>query len=330
MLPAMSSQRPKDLHRLLARQLRRAQLEPASRDDATRGLLDDVSSAYDDYDHARQLLERSLYLSSRELRQANHELRSLLAERELAQAQMQSLHAQRLEATGLLAGGVAHDFNNLLAVIQGSCETLVKSSGPGDERRDVLRQIELAASRAVELTRQLLVFSRQQVLEPRVIDLNHTITSLERLYQPLVGADIELRCSLDPLLPTINADPGQIEQVLVNLIVNARDAMPGGGTLELETSRATAEEAQAHGGSSLLVRLSVKDSGAGMSSTVKSRIFEPFFTTKEPAKGTGLGLSTVYGIVHQSGGFIVVDSELSKGTTFHVFLPQSDGARPAL
>ncbi len=325
----MSTEFLKTAHSLLARQLRRSQVVVSSLDQGARRLLDVVNSAYQDFDSSRQMLERSLDLSSQELMQANAELRELLAERRAAEKHMQLVHAQRLEATGLLAGGVAHDFNNLLAVIKGSCDVLLKLTDSADARRVIVQQIETAAGRATTLTRQLLAFSRGQVLEPRVIDLNRTIAGLEHIYRPLVGVNIELRWSLDPELPRINADPAQIEQVLVNLIVNARDAMPLGGTLELQTARASTDEARAHDVTDTpLVRLSVKDSGSGMSSDVKLRIFEPFFTTKAPGKGTGLGLSTVYGIVRQSGGFITVDSEVSKGTTFHVFLPESEEPRP--
>jgi len=316
---------PHDAHNLLARQIRRSQVATSSLDPATTALLEVVSLAYHDFDNTRQMLERSLDLSSQELMQANAELRALLAERSAAERQMQLLHAQRLEAAGLLAGGVAHDFNNLLAVIKGSCEILVKLSDASDPRSEMLKQIEVAAGRASALTKQLLAFGRRQVLEPRVIDLNRTIASLEQLCRPLVGEAIQLVWSLAPELPAINADPAQIEQVLINLIVNARDAMPTGGTLELSTARASAGETRAvEAGSAPFVRLSVKDSGLGMAAEVKARIFEPFFTTKAPGKGTGLGLSTVYGIVRQSGGFISVDSEVARGTTFHVFLPQSE------
>ncbi|HEX3853149.1 MAG TPA: histidine kinase dimerization/phospho-acceptor domain-containing protein, partial [Polyangiaceae bacterium] len=277
----MSSELLKDTHSLLARQLRRSQVTASSLDETTKQLLESVNTAYQDFDRTREMLERSLELSSQELRQANAELRVLLDQRSAAEKEMEVLHAQRLEATGLLAGGVAHDFNNLLAVIKGSCEVLMKLPAPEDLQRELVRQIETAAARAAALTKQLLVFSRRQVLEPREIDLNVTIAGLEHIYQPLVGDDIELRWALDPKLPTINADPAQIEQVLVNLIVNARDAMPSGGTLELQTTRASAAETRAHGaGNAALVRLSVKDTGSGMSSNVKSRIFEPFFTTK--------------------------------------------------
>ena len=320
----MSSEFPKDAHSLLARQLRRSQV-PRALDEATQRLLEAVNRAYQDFDSTRQILERSLELSSQELRQANDELRELLLERSAKEQQMAALHAERLEATGLLAGGVAHDFNNLLAVIKASCEVLKKPADPQIPHSEVVRQIEISVARAAALTRQLLAFSRRQVLEPRVIDLNRTIVDLEQICRPLVGGNIELRWSLDPNLPTINADPAQIEQVLVNLIVNARDAMPLGGTLELETTRASESELQSHGaGHAHLVRLSVRDTGSGMPSDVKSRIFDPFFSTKAPGKGTGLGLSTVYGIVRQSGGFITVDSEVGKGTSFHVFLPESE------
>ena len=288
---------------------------PDAIDPSLQRLLEAVDDAYRDFDRTRQLLERSLELSSRELRQANAELRALLAQRDETEQQVAALHSQRLEATALLAGGVAHDFNNLLAVIKTSCDLLLSTTPEVDGRHPLMRQIETATQRAAELTRQLLVFSRQQVLEPQTVDLNRTIAGLEHIYQPLVGREIQFRCDLDPELPAINVDPGQIEQVLLNLIVNARDAMPSGGTLDLETR----SESRA-----ALVRLSVKDTGSGMSASVKTRIFEPFFTTKAPGKGTGLGLSTVYGIVRQSGGFITVDSELAKGTTFHVFLPASE------
>ena len=326
----MSTEPPKDLHALLARQLRRSQVDSAALDGATQELLQVINSAYRDFDSSRQMLERSLDLSSQELMQANAGLRAMLAERHAAEKERDLLHAQRLEATALLAGGVAHDFNNLLAIIKGSCDVLLKLTDSGDVRAEIARQIETATARAATLTRQLLAFSRSQVLEPRVLDLNQTITGLTHLCRPLLGGAIELRWSLDPKLPSINADPAQIEQVLMNLIVNARDAMPQGGTLELQTTRASADEAPTQEAPTVpLVRLSVKDSGLGMSSAVKSRIFEPFFTTKAPGKGTGLGLSTVYGIVRQSGGFITVESEVTKGTTFHVFLPESRAEQPA-
>jgi signal transduction histidine kinase len=202
----MSSEHLKDTHSLLTRQLRRSQVTASSLDETTKQLLASVNTAYQDFDRTREMLERSLELSSQELRQANAELRVLLEQRSAAEKEMEILHAQRLEATGLLAGGVAHDFNNLLAVIKGSCEVLMKLPAPEDLQRELVRQIETAAARAAALTKQLLVFSRRQVLEPREIDLNVTIAGLEHIYQPLVGDDIELRWALDPKLPSINAD----------------------------------------------------------------------------------------------------------------------------
>ena len=319
----MTSDFARDPHSLLARQLRRAGVA-APVEPAITSLLQAVNSAYFDFDHGRQMLERSLDLTSEELLQANAELRQILTLRSEAEKQLRLLHSRRLEAAGLLAAGVAHDFNNLLTIIRGSCDALARGGNTGEAQLGIVQLIETAVERASSLTQQLLAFGRGQVLKPRDIDLNQTITALEQICRPLVGEQIELRCALEPELPAINADPAQIEQVLLNLIVNARDAMPLGGTLELQTARASGADSQPQevqdGG---LVRLSVKDNGSGMSAEVKSRIFEPFFTTKAPGKGTGLGLSTVYGIVRQSGGFITVDSELSIGTTFHVFLPES-------
>lgn len=315
---------PEELHSLLATQLRQLQLtEPPSESDVSR-LLAAVNGAYHDFDTNRQMLERALQLSSEELTEANVDLQDLLAERDAAYDEMQLLNEQRLGAAGLLAGGVAHDFNNLLVVIVGACEQQRMLTEGDDPRTELVEQIEGAAKCATALIGQLLAFSRQQVLQPRVIDLNGTITDLEQILRPLVGANIELRWSPEPGLLAINADPSQIEQVVVNLIVNARDAMPSGGTLRMQTSRASGAESQAFSSSGApLVRLSVSDTGLGIPAEAKSRIFEPFFTTKPQGKGTGLGLSTVYGIVRQSGGFITVDSEVSKGTTFHVFLPES-------
>ena len=320
-----SSGFPKDAHNLLTRQLRRSPVAVESLDPALRDLLEAVDRAYKDFDDNREMLERSLDLSSQELMQANAELRLLLLERREAEKQLELLHAQRLEATGLLAGGVGHDFNNLLAVIKGSCDVLMRLTAADDPRSELVQQIDSAAKHAALLTRQLLAFSRRQVLRPRVIDLNQTIGGLEHIFRPLVGRDIDLRLRLDPQLPPVKADPAQIEQVVLNLVGNARDAMPDGGHLLLETARATDSELRSsETGTSRYVRLSVKDTGSGMPPEVKSRIFEPFFTTKAPAKGTGLGLSTVYGIVRQSGGFITVESEVAKGTAFHVFLPESE------
>jgi signal transduction histidine kinase/ActR/RegA family two-component response regulator len=233
-------------------------------------------------------------------------------------------HAQKMEAVGRLAAGVAHDFNNLLTAIIGYTELMQRLLPEGSPAMRDSGEVLDAAERAAALTRQLLLFSRQQVQEPRVFDLNHLVSNTDRLLRRLIGTDVDLRTALAADLAPIKADPGQIEQVLMNLAVNARDAMPSGGRLTIETSNV---EVDPHYHSALppgrYVVLSVADSGCGMSPETQSRIFEPFFTTKEVGKGTGLGLSTVHGIVQQGGGHVEVSSELGVGTVFKVFLPSA-------
>jgi nitrogen-specific signal transduction histidine kinase len=240
----------------------------------------------------------------------------------------QLIQAQKMEAVGRLAGGVAHDFNNLLGVITGYGELLRRKLRKNDPRRAKIDLILKAAERAAGLTRQLLAFSRQQVLQPKIVDLNGLVSDMEKMLRRLIGEDVTLETSLDPDLGRVKADPGQIEQVLMNLAVNARDAMPDGGRLTIETRNIdlgpddAARRPPTRAGPYVL--LAATDSGTGMDAETQSHLFEPFFTTKEMGKGTGLGLSTAYGIVKQSEGYIWCYSEVGVGTTFKVYLPRVD------
>jgi len=237
----------------------------------------------------------------------------------------QLLQSQKMEAVGQLAGGVAHDFNNILTAIVGYTDLLAVECGANSRQLEDLEEIRKAARRAAALTRQLLAFSRKQVLEPRIIDLNSVVMNLEKMLRSLISANIALKTALAPDLGAARADPNQLEQVIMNLAINARDAMPEGGTLTIETGNARLDENYAAQHVAVVpgsyVMLAVTDTGSGMSEETKARIFEPFFTTKPPGRGTGLGLSTVYGIVKQSGGNIWLYSEPGKGTTFKVYLP---------
>ncbi|HEU4451748.1 MAG TPA: PAS domain S-box protein, partial [Longimicrobium sp.] len=250
------------------------------------------------------------------------------AEEELHESREQLLQSQKMEAVGRLAGGVAHDFNNLLTAIKGFTELLLLDFDQKDPRYPFAHEIQAAANRAASLTRQLLAFSRKQVLQPRVIDLNSSVTDIEKMLRRLIGEDVELVARLEAAHGEVRADPGQLEQVLLNLAVNARDAMPGGGTLTVETRAARLEEelkrAYPYVVPGWYVMLSVSDTGHGMDLETRERAFEPFFTTKPAGRGTGLGLSTVYGIVKQSGGFIWIDSEPERGTTVRIYLPPVD------
>jgi two-component system cell cycle sensor histidine kinase/response regulator CckA len=240
--------------------------------------------------------------------------------------QAQLLHSQKMEAIGTLAGGIAHDFNNLLTTITGYTEMMLMEVDKDSPLRSGMEEIKLASDRAANLTRQLLAFSRKQMIQPVVLDLNYPLAEMDKMLRRLIGEDIDLITVLEPELWKVKFDPGQMDQVVMNLAVNAKDAMPEGGKLTIETANVDLDEAYArqHGielESGPLVMVAVSDTGMGIDEETQSHIFEPFFTTKEKGKGTGLGLSTVYGIVKQSGGFIWVYSEPGQGTTFKIYLP---------
>jgi PAS domain S-box-containing protein len=254
------------------------------------------------------------------------------SERTHLEAQLRQ--AQKMEAVGQLAGGIAHDFNNMLTAITGYSEMLLQDLADQDARRHDVVEIQRAAGRAATLTRQLLAFSRKQVMQPQVIDLNEVVAGAEKLLQRLIGENIALRTALDPALGTVYADPAQVEQVIVNLVVNARDAMPKGGQLLIETQNADLETVDAGdtppAAPGHYALLAVSDTGVGMDEATRARVFEPFFTTKDPGKGTGLGLSTVYGIIKQSGGTISLYSEPGKGTTVKAYFPRVDATAGSL
>jgi PAS domain S-box-containing protein len=250
------------------------------------------------------------------------------AEEALRDSKEKFRQSQKMEAVGQLAGGVAHDFNNLLAVIVGYTDMLLRRLSPAGDERTIrqIEEIQKAGNRATTLTRQLLAFSRKQVLQPKVMDLNAVVRDMDNMMRRLIGEHIDMHTRLNADWSTVKADPGQIEQVLMNLVVNARDAMPDGGFLTIETANVELDAAFLKGQRPVeagpYVMIAVSDTGAGMSAEIQSHIFEPFFTTKEKGKGTGLGLSTVYGIIQQSGGSVSVYSEPEHGTTFKIYLPR--------
>ncbi|MES3008461.1 MAG: PAS domain S-box protein [Pseudomonadota bacterium] len=247
------------------------------------------------------------------------------AEQALRESDLRLQQAQKLEAIGQLAGGVAHDFNNLLTVINGYTDVLLEDVPPDSRLQEGLYQIHKAGERAQTLTRQLLAFGRRQVMEPKILNLNFVIRDVEKIMRQLIGEDVILSLNLAPEISAVRADPSQVEQILINLVVNARDAMPAGGQLIVETQNAVLDESYCGAFSDLepghYVLLAVSDTGCGISSEIKPRIFEPFFTTKELGHGTGLGLATVHGIVKQSQGHVAVYSEPGRGTCFKIYLP---------
>src|SRR5579883_1328649 len=252
-----------------------------------------------------------------------------LTDRKRAETALEQLRrAQKMEAIASLAGGVAHDFNNILSVILSYTQAMMNDLSQGDPMRDDLREIGAAAARGAALTRQLLLFSRHQALDPRVLDLNEIVRGMEKMIHRIVGEDVEVELRNAPSLGMVRADPGHLEQVLMNLVVNARDAMPGGGRLTIETADVVLDEEWARQNLAqpgAHVMLKVTDTGTGIPPEIQSQIFEPFFTTKGGGKGTGLGLSTVFGIVRQRGGAIAVASEPGRGATFRVYLPRAEG-----
>jgi len=255
------------------------------------------------------------------------------AEAALRRSEEQLRQSQKMEAVGRLAGGVAHDFNNLLTVISGYCSMALMKKEEVQPIRKNIEEIQKASERAASLTGQLLAFSRKQILQPRVLQLNDVMRGMDKMLRRLIGEDVELVTTFDPKLGNVKADPGQLEQVVMNLVVNARDAMPRGGRLSISTSNVTVDQQTSCRKRTLevgeYVMLAVSDDGMGMTAETLAHLFEPFFTTKGVGKGTGLGLATCYGIVTQSGGDIRVYSELNSGTTFKVYLPRTDAAPEA-
>jgi two-component system cell cycle sensor histidine kinase/response regulator CckA len=284
---------------------------------------------------AHEELEIRVQERTRELVRANDLLTHEIEERKrtekaLGQAEAQLRHSQKMEAVGTLAGGIAHDFNNLLSIIISHATLLATGLDARSPMCQGLDEIRRAGERAADLTRHLLAFSRRQVLAPRVVDLNDIIGKMDRMLRRLIGEDVELLTVPASELGRVKADPGQLAQVIMNLAVNARDAMPQGGKLTIATANVAADGSPAMDGtgssSGCQVMLSVADNGSGIERANLGRIFEPFFTTKEQGKGTGLGLSTVFGIVNQSGGRIEVDSEPGKGTIFKIYFAKTDDA----
>jgi two-component system, cell cycle sensor histidine kinase and response regulator CckA len=312
--------------------IRMKALDPSDLSKGTIATIVDVSEqrqAEEDLRRAHDLLEQRVLQRTGELQKANEQLKEEMNERTKLEEQLRQ--AAKMEAVGRLAGGVAHDFSNLLTAILGYSNLLLKQSQRDDSDRDKLEQILLAAEKASRLTQQLLAFSRKQVLEVRELDFNLLIDNLEKILSRTIGEDIELVTVFEPSLGKVLADQGQIEQIVVNLAVNARDAMPRGGKLTMETHNVSLDEDYSRAHPEVTpgpyVMFAVSDTGIGMDQEITAKIFEPFFTTKDPGRGTGLGLSTVFGIVKQHQGHVSVYSEQGRGTTFKVYLPRVESSR---
>jgi len=269
-------------------------------------------------------LEQQVERRTAELVQANTQLKTEMAHREKVEEQLRQ--SQKMEAIGQLTGGIAHDFNNILTVIMGNISFILNDLDQNGPFIGELEQVQEAAERAASLTRQLLAFSRKQMLQPKVVNLNDTVNNINQMLRRTTREDIAFETYFDPELKPVKVDPGQIEQVIINLVINACDAMPSGGALTIETSNITLDEDYSYHRPEVeagdYVMLTVSDTGIGMNAETQARIFDPFFTTKERGKGTGLGLATVHGIINQSGGHIWVYSEPGKGTTFKIYFPQ--------
>jgi two-component system cell cycle sensor histidine kinase/response regulator CckA len=285
---------------------------------------------------AHRQLEQSVNERTTELQRLNADLRKQIAERQRAEealrrSEEELRQSQKMEAIGRLAGGIAHDFNNLLSIILSYSAMMMEALSPEDPLRADAEQIAIAGQRARDLTRQLLAFSRRQMLRPEVLDLGEVVRGVEPMLRRVLGEDIELTISLAQPTSLVKADPGQLQQIIMNLVVNARDAMPEGGQLWIETTDVVLDEERVRGSVGARpgphVCLTVSDTGVGLDEETRTRIFEPFFTTKPRGKGTGLGLSTVLGIVQQSGGHVTVESKPDEGAAFRVFLPLTKEAR---
>jgi two-component system cell cycle sensor histidine kinase/response regulator CckA len=312
------------MHALLARQIRTCFESEAGIPPNVHAFVASVQRTYEVADSDRRSLERALEITSQEFVELSDQLRAELAEHGRLQSQL--LHSQKMEAVGRLAGGIAHDFNNLLTVILGYCEMAAGRLGPADPSTPDLEQVRKAGHRAAALTRRLLAFSRREVVEPRPVSLNELLLEMNPMLRRVIGTGIELATIVPDNVGFMNVDPDQFDHVVLNLVVNARDAMPSGGTLTLATSRSElgrgeldARRLDVEPGT--YVTLAVSDTGHGIPEEVRAHLFEPYFTTKPKDRGTGLGLATCWGLIRQAGGTIEVESTPGGGTTFRILVP---------